>query len=182
MVPIPDRMKKFPLWKGKYPMFYTLSKNADGTPNFKAVSRSKQIEAIGKNLCHICGEKLTLPYWFILLGEEVEHRHTRDGPMHRECAVYAGQTCPFLSNPYARRTFIKPEGLSSVEMMDHNLLVEMMDHNLLGAGALREARIAVCSTNNYSVADMTERYPMFIVGNLIEVDWSIIPERKSNNQ
>jgi hypothetical protein len=168
MPPIPDRMKKFPLWKGLYPIFYTVMME-NGKPNFRVVSRARQIECANQNKCHMCGERMKPPYYFIGGPGSISSRHFSDGPMHKECAEYAAKACPFLSNPHARYS-IQPVA------KEHTNFEYVINH-AIDAGTIRPAEMAVAWTDSYR-ANLTGQYPDFHAGTWIGIDWEIIPPRK----
>lgn len=151
---IPERLQRFPLWKGRFPIFFTVSKHPDGSPNFRLVSREKQVEAINRNLCHVCVQKLTAGvYWFIVYESEMEDRETLDGPMHEECVRYACATCPFLVNPYHMRK----------------------NYPQLGSTNGRE-RVALCSTGSYRGEHKHRQRPVFRAGPWLSTDWTAVPQ------
>jgi hypothetical protein len=168
MPPIPDRMKRFPLWKGMFPIFYTVARTPEGKPEFRKVSRARQIEAERKGLCHLCGQTLWTPFWFICYDQEVKIGRSKDGPMHKECAEYACKACPFLSQPgYV--------GHDPREASKNNpLVLAYLDkHPQMDAPPVRPARMALCSASRYK-SDLTDRYPVFSVVEWDTMDWDIL--------
>lgn len=107
VIPIPERMKKFPLWKGIYPIHYTVWVK-DGVPDFKMMHEARRMDAFGRNLCHLCGERMLNTLFAFIGGPNcVKYHAFVDGPMHPECAEWACSICPFLKNAdaaYSRRT------------------------------------------------------------------------------
>lgn len=55
---IPECLKKFPLWKDRFPIHFTVWVDEEGVPNFKVMHERRREEAFVKNLCHICGDSL----------------------------------------------------------------------------------------------------------------------------
>lgn len=166
---VPERMKRFPLWLGRYPIHYTVMVE-NGVPQFNQVSRGKQIQAARKNLCHLCGQRMSAPYWFLCGETDVEQKATKDGPMHEECARYAIVICPFLANPHyvGKVPAVKGQGPSTVKA-----LIEM------GATGpvVRPPKIALCTADSY-MSDLKPQYPIFVVGQWTSVDWSAVPSRE----
>lgn len=97
IITIPQRLCKFPTHRG-FVVHYTVAWNDDGTPNFGSMREYRRRECWRKNLCHLCGQRMERPYIFIGGPLCVKYRRFVDGPMHVECADYATQACPFLSN------------------------------------------------------------------------------------
>lgn len=75
----------------------------DGVPDFRVVDFSKLPRAVNERLCWICGEPLGRFKAFVIGPMCAINRISAEPPSHRECAVYAAQVCPFLSNPAAPR-------------------------------------------------------------------------------
>lgn len=167
---VPERMKRFPLWKGRYPIHFTVAKARDGTPIFREVSRSRQVEAEKKGLCHLCGLTLWAPYWFIAGDKEVEQKSLTDGPMHEECARYAIAACPFLANPNYRGNHDVREGASP------KVLEWMAKHGVSGP-VERPSRLALCSASRYR-SNLKEQYPLFYVEEWSSIDWTAIPQKR----
>lgn len=166
---VPDRMKRFKLWKGRYPIHYTVFCLPDGTPQFKVVSRPRQIECIKKNLCHLCGQRLnTGRYYFIGGPDTMRHRHFIDGPMHQECGEFAARACPFLANPHATyREIDNPNLTNVVQIAENNTQV----------GEPRPARMCLAWSKTCREEYDGKQYPVFIAGPWEGMDWDIMPPR-----
>ena len=169
MPEIPDRMKRFPLWMDRYPIHFTVAIE-NGVPLFNQVSRLRQLEAAAKNLCHLCGQRLLAPYYFICSERDVKDKACKDGPMHLECAMYAIKACPFLANPdyTGKRPAIQDAGPSTAAALI------AMDAT---GPVVRPSRIALCTANSYCLEDKKSQYPLFIVPDWLTVDWSVIPSK-----
>lgn len=167
--PIPERMKRFPLWKDRYPIFFTVARTPDGKPEFRKVSRARQLEADRKSLCHLCGQKLQPPYWFICAPMEVEGKATKDGPMHEECACYAIAACPFLSNPH----YVGHDPMASGNPA---VLMYLIRHQEASGPPVRPYKLALCSAPKFR-ADFSEQYPFFYVTGWLSVDYTALPSR-----
>lgn len=97
-IEIPHRMRKFPLWKGIFPIHYTIWVEG-GVPDFKQMHEVRRIDAFNRNLCHLCGERMLNCHFAFIGGPVCVKLHAFvDGPMHLECASYAAAVCPFLSS------------------------------------------------------------------------------------
>lgn len=167
-IPIPDRLKKFPLWRGKYPIFYVVTVH-NGEPLFTVLSRAKQVEATNKNLCHICGERMSPPYYFIGGPMCMKYRRFNDGPMHKECAEYAAKACPFLANPLAKYKANPP-------VSHQNEVFKAFAKD--AKGEMRPAKMCVAATMKYEGFVKGRQYPEFVAGEWVEMDWNIIPQRE----
>lgn len=164
-VPIPERLRRFPLWKGKFLIHFTVHVNRDGTPDFKAVHSVNRAQALAKNWCHLCGQRMEPPYAFI--GGPLCHtnRVFIDGPMHEECARYACKVCPYLANPNGDHSD-KPPNLD-----DHHIAVT---HEMAAPG--RPAKMGLFFADSYQ----SIRSPDGVVikaGPWLRVDWTAMPER-----
>ena len=118
--PIPTRLQGFPLYKG-YLVHFTVWVSDDGTPDFRVVHEANRRECMIRKLCTLCGQTLEQPLVFIGSPKSVENRIFVDGPMHKECAVYAASVCPYLADAnYQARSLessekkISKSGTSSV--------------------------------------------------------------------
>lgn len=170
-IEIPDRMKKFPLWKGKYPIHYTVFVE-DGIPQFKTLARARQVEAIQKNLCHLCGERMSAPYWFIGGPGCAKSRHFLDGPMHEECARYATKICPFLANPNARYRGT-PEST--------NQAYQIMVREAIKEGTERPTKMFLGASMSYKAVWKGLQFPEFTAGEWVVEDWNAMPQRQEND-
>lgn len=72
-----------------------------GDPMLGNLCPAKQLSGMLKRLCDVCGVVVGRNAYF--LGNEVlVQRGYRELPVHRECALYAGQVCPGLITPAKR--------------------------------------------------------------------------------
>lgn len=105
-VPIPSRMEHLPRDRRGYPIPEGVFVDTDGRPHFTINDEAKRQEHISKDRCPICGSGLMHNRWLVggAASAFSEHGAYIDPPMHKECAVYALQTCPYLAAPsYAKR-------------------------------------------------------------------------------
>lgn len=119
-LPIPERMKRFPLWNG-FPVHFTVFRDKQGVPDFQVMYETRRIECFRKNWCHLCGRNLAPgPYHFIGSEKCIRLRAFIDGPMHIECAEYAAKVCPFLSSPsyHGQIQWIEDDGSVTKEYRD----------------------------------------------------------------
>lgn len=100
---IPHRVRALPVDAARrlpVPYFATW---IDGRPDFRLVVPKRIVEAIRKDLCWICGQRLGTRRAFNIGPMCAVNRVAADPPSHRDCAIYAATHCPFLSNPRAVR-------------------------------------------------------------------------------
>jgi len=98
MPEIPDNMKHLPLYHG-LPIPYMTFIGEDGAPDFKVSDGELRQKCLRDELCGLCGKPLT-PNLVVLIGGPkcVNNRLFFDPPMHKECALYATQVCPYLND------------------------------------------------------------------------------------
>ena len=97
MSEIPFRLARRPRDARGYVIPFTQFIKSDGTPDFRVMDDDNTSKALRRRLCTICGEKMRGDVWFIGGPKCVENGFFYDPPMHRECALYAIQTCPHLA-------------------------------------------------------------------------------------
>lgn len=101
-IPIPSRLASRPRDARGYPIPWMAAVDANGVADFRVQDRTKWLAAEKLRCCTMCGESMGRHLAFI--GGPVSHR-TRlftDLPMHKDCATYAVQVCPFLAAPRMR--------------------------------------------------------------------------------
>jgi len=96
---IPDRLKLRPKWKGLPIPIVVYIDPKTGEPDFRIILKEKTGEVMKKKLCGLCGQKLLLKIYFIGGQLMRTNRLFNDSPMHRECAMYAAMTCPYIALP-----------------------------------------------------------------------------------
>jgi hypothetical protein len=99
--PMPERILRLPVERG-YPVPWFVAE-INGVYDFRIVDAPKRIEAIKKNLCWICGERLGASLAFNIGPMCAINRVTSEPPAHRECAVWAAKACPFLTQQQTKR-------------------------------------------------------------------------------
>lgn len=100
---MPDRIARLPRDYRGYPVPWFTTNNPDGTPNFQTADGGKRNRCIKERLCWICGEKLGRYLAFVIGPMCSINRVSAEPPMHRDCAEFALEACPFLVNPQMRR-------------------------------------------------------------------------------
>lgn len=108
-LPVPYRMSRLPRNKAGYvvPWFVAF---IDGVPDFRVIRAGGIIEAVRDDKCWLCGDRLGRNVAFVIGPMCAVNRTSAEPPSHRDCAEYAAQVCPFLTNPkMVRRDNHKPE-------------------------------------------------------------------------
>ncbi len=110
-VPVPYHMRNLDRDRRGYPIPVNVLRDDKGRPQF-TVNDERIAEVLRSNaLCAICGgkmikDKANSDMWLVGGMGSCFHEHGRffDSPMHRQCAAYAIQVCPYLSMPiYSKR-------------------------------------------------------------------------------
>jgi hypothetical protein len=168
-VPIPDRLKGFPLFRGKFLVHYTVYVGADGQPDFKVVHEANRIKALEERLCHLCGKPLGK--LMVLIGGplSVQNRMFMDGPMDPECAEYAAKVCPYLANPNHGHSNAAPKHSKED---DTTIIV----HEDIPKG--RPARMAMYYTNGYDPVRVPQMDNAILIQAWapIKIDWDFMPK------
>jgi hypothetical protein len=94
-IPIPDTAKDRPLYQDLL-VPYTV-RWFDGIPDFKVSDEKAIFRCVRNRLCGLCGKKLGRYMTFIGGPLSMHNKLFTDPAMHRLCAEYALQVCPFLS-------------------------------------------------------------------------------------
>jgi hypothetical protein len=99
---IPDRMKNLSIDERGFlvPWFVPY---VDGKPEFRGMDGEKFLIAIRHKRCWLCGQPLGRFMVFVIGPMCAVNRVSAEPPSHRDCALYAAQACPFLSQPRMRR-------------------------------------------------------------------------------
>ncbi len=101
MVDIPRRLRQRPRDPRGYPIPYVVLILPDGRPDFRASNPTHWLACVERKRCQLCGQNLPAGGWFIGGPQCEQSRCLLDPPMHRECAEYSLQVCPFLAIPKA---------------------------------------------------------------------------------
>ena len=97
MTGIPFRLSRRPLDARGFVVPFTQFIKPDGTPDFRVMDDERTSKAVRRRLCSLCGEKMRKNVFFIGGPKCVDNGFFYDPPMHKECALYALQTCPHLA-------------------------------------------------------------------------------------
>jgi hypothetical protein len=98
---IPNKMKSLPIdARTGFPIPFVVLIDSDGRAQFRVNDHKKEQQCIEGKLCHICGQRLQKEYWFV--GGQLSAFHPKgvfnDGPVHKECALFALTHCPYMVN------------------------------------------------------------------------------------
>lgn len=75
----------------------------DGKPDYRVIDAGKIPEAVRKQKCWLCGQRLGSTFAFVIGPMCSITRTISEPPMHVDCAEYAVSVCPFLTSPRMRR-------------------------------------------------------------------------------
>jgi hypothetical protein len=100
-VSMPPRVAALPRDRRGYPIPFIVQRDGNGDPIFTMNDTRLVARAAREGLCGICGQRLGA--FKALVGGPASAFHPRgayyDGPMHRDCAEFALQVCPWLAVP-----------------------------------------------------------------------------------
>jgi hypothetical protein len=97
--PLPKHRLGRPRDDRGYPIPYTVLIRPDGKPDFRIIDQEKVRNAGQARRCALCGQPMGRHVAFIGGPLCHQYRHFADGPMNRDCALFAIQTCPHLTLP-----------------------------------------------------------------------------------
>lgn len=135
-VETPKRIQRLPCDARGYPIPANVLVT-DGVPDFRTIDPDKIVWAVQYKRCAICGEPLGSHVAFVGGPRSIKSRWFSDAPMHRDCAVYALQVCPFLAAPSFGYRKSVPEDATV------NLLVSTERPEVFGLGITRGYEPAV---------------------------------------
>jgi len=167
-IPIPEQLKDRPLWRG-YVVTYVTFVGRDGVPDFKVIDEKKRRGCLQRGLCGLCGKPLDKVIVFIGGPKCVEQRLFLDPPMHKDCALYAAQVCPYLRDAEAEYSDAPARHLGK----DDTVIRDYEDIN-----PQRPDRLAIYYCRSY---DMIEGNGTWIAkaGKPTRVDWDVMPQRQT---
>ncbi len=101
-LPLPLKLQSRPKDGRGLPIPAAVVIDENGTPDFRVTDVLKWQRLAKARCCGLCGEPLERMMAFV--GGPVSHqsRFFTDLPMHRPCAEYALQVCPYLAAPNYR--------------------------------------------------------------------------------
>lgn len=102
MSKLPSRLRTRPRDRRGYVIPWVQFVADDGTPNFAVLEEGKTRDALRRRLCGLCGQPMGRHVYFVGGPLTVANRYFYDPPMHKECAIYALETCPHLARSKGR--------------------------------------------------------------------------------
>ena len=102
MSEIPFRLARRPRDARGYVIPFAQFIKPDGTPDFRVMDEALTSKAVRRRLCGLCGNPMRKEVWFVGGPKCVENGYFYDPAMHRDCALYALQTCPHLARSKGR--------------------------------------------------------------------------------
>lgn len=118
----PPRIRRLPVESRGFPVPWFLAWGGVGEPDFRFVHPLRVAQAVRKNLCWVCGEKLGRLKTFAIGPMCAVNRVSSEPPSHPECATFAAQACPFLSRPLAKRVPLPDDVMA--ESVTPGLMIE----------------------------------------------------------
>jgi hypothetical protein len=113
-IPIPTRLASRPRDGRGLPIPFTVLLMPDGKPDFRITDQVAWSQAVQRKICALCAQPLGRHKAFVGGPLAAKNRLFTDLPMHRDCAEYALQVCPFLAAPnfrYAESLRLPAEGV-----------------------------------------------------------------------
>jgi hypothetical protein len=104
MVDVPSRMKARPVDPRGYPIPWFVNIADDGTADFRVIRPNGVLQAHRTATCWLCGDRLGRFKTFAIGPMCAVNRITSEPGSHLDCARYAAQACPFLSQPKMKRS------------------------------------------------------------------------------
>jgi len=101
-IPIPSRMRSLKISARGFPVPYFVAW-IGGQPEFRGYDGERFGICLRHKRCWLCGEPLGKYLTFVLGPMCAVTRSTSEPPCHRDCARYAVEACPFLTQPRMRR-------------------------------------------------------------------------------
>lgn len=108
---VPFRLRSRPVQKG-YPVPWFVSRNDEGLYDLRLADPRKVVRALQDRLCWVCGSPLMATLSFVVGPMCTITRTTAEPGCHMECAEFAAQACPFLTQVEKRR---RVAGLPAVD-------------------------------------------------------------------
>jgi hypothetical protein len=117
---MPSRMLKLRVDEKGYPV-PRFVQDVNGKPDFRVVNTTWLTLAIRHKLCWLCGEPLGRFMTMVLGPMCTINRVTSEPPSHLECAQFAVQACPFMTQPNRTRD---PHGLPEDKVDPGGVMIE----------------------------------------------------------
>lgn len=96
----PQRIVRLPRNEAGYPIpWFVHVDPLTGKADFRVIGEGKIAKAYNQKLCWICGDHMGKFKTFVIGPMCAVNRISSEPPSHLECAKFAAEICPFLSNP-----------------------------------------------------------------------------------
>lgn len=167
--PIPQSMQDLPRDPRGYPIpFFVMW--FDGKPDFRISDMRNIYRCTLERLCMICGKPLPSDEGVFAMGPlSTINRANDEPPMHRVCAEFSAQTCPWMLRPGMKRiTKPMPDGTLDAAEQNARELVQSTP------GAVYSGAPEVWSlydASHYTVEVMDNKTLMFFLGPPREMYW-----------
>lgn len=99
----PPNIRALPRDARGYPIPWFVHVDDAGKEDFRIIGRGKIPTALKKELCWICGKRIGRIKTFTIGPMCAINRVSSEPPSHLECSTFAAKSCPFLSQPLAKR-------------------------------------------------------------------------------
>jgi hypothetical protein len=100
---LPFRMRDLPVDRRGYPVPWFATEVRHGEYDLRYADPEKAVRALREALCWICGKLIVRTMSFVVGPACVISRTTAEPGSHVECAAFAVQACPFLTQREVRR-------------------------------------------------------------------------------
>ena len=117
---IPARIRKLPIDERGYPVPKFVAW-IDGKPDFRAAEPAWLSKTRRQRLCWQCGEPLGRHLAFVIGPMCAINRVSSETPSHLDCAQFAVQACPFITQPRRPRN---PHGLPEEHTKPAGVMIE----------------------------------------------------------
>jgi hypothetical protein len=121
MIEPPARLRSRPRDARGFVIPWTQFIRKDGTPDFRVLDHERVGRALRIRLCSMCRGSMGRHIFFIGGPLCVANGYFYDPPMHRECALYALQTCPHLAR--AKGRYVEPATVAQAIGAEARLIV-----------------------------------------------------------
>lgn len=158
---VPARIARLPMNKQGYRVPWFVHQTGPQEWDFRVIRSRGLSLAHGRRLCWICGQSMSAFKSFLVGPMCVVNRISAEPPMHRDCALYSVEACPFMTRPTMRR---RTTG---------------MDEHFAAAGVMIERNpgvVALWTTKKYTVEDVPddlggEPGALFNIGEPDSISW-----------
>lgn len=145
---MPSRIAARPRHKG-LPVPSSVQYDAHGVPDFRVIDMEKWTGLARSRGCGICGATMGARLWFVGGPLAIENRLFTDLPMHKDCAEFALQVCPFLAMPRFKFNLSKVELPGKAVVVNEDVSIQRPER--FGLAASSGYRLVTIEGGNGSV-------------------------------